>query len=254
MRKILFSIVTCLLFTASLEAKTIVIAADRWCPFNCEPNSEHPGVLIEIAKYAFEKEGYTVEYRILPWLRAVKAAREGVIDGVIGAVKSEVPEFIFPEKEQLKDRSCFYVNNNNSWFYRGVESFAFAKLGVISGYSYTEEIDHYIDENTSSFKVTEISGPENLTDRLTKLLLLKRVDVIIKSRVIQGYYFKQHNQINNIKEAGCLAQDEKIYIAFTPKKNSSKKYAQILSKGIVQMQRSGKLQQILTNYGIEAYK
>lgn len=251
MQKFLLILFSYFLFAPLSVADNIILAADRWCPYNCEPNTEHPGVLIEIAKYAFEKEGHTVEYVILPWLRAVQEARKGMIDGVVGAVKNETPDFVFPEKEQLQDKSCFYVTNDSSWAFQGVDSFATAKLGVISGYTYSEEIDHYIKENKNGYNVTEISGPEHLTDRLVKLLLLNRVDVIIKSSVIQGYYLKQHNQVNKVKKAGCLELVDKIYIAFSPNKESSKQYAQILSKGIEQLKRSGKLQQILANYGIE---
>ncbi|MEI6126843.1 MAG: hypothetical protein WCQ99_09875 [Pseudomonadota bacterium] len=32
--------------------------ADVWCPYNGESDADRPGILIEIAKYAFESQGH----------------------------------------------------------------------------------------------------------------------------------------------------------------------------------------------------
>ncbi len=43
-------------------ADTITIAADNWCPMNCEPESKEPGFMVEIAQSILAKAGHKVVY------------------------------------------------------------------------------------------------------------------------------------------------------------------------------------------------
>ena len=46
-----------------LTAKTVVLVADEWCPYNCAPNSDKPGYVVEIAELVFAEAGHTVIYK-----------------------------------------------------------------------------------------------------------------------------------------------------------------------------------------------
>lgn len=65
-------------------ADTIILVADKWCPYNCTPETERPGFLVEIARRAFELAGHKLEYRLMPWKRAVTEAKRGNVNGIIG--------------------------------------------------------------------------------------------------------------------------------------------------------------------------
>lgn len=47
---------------------------------------------------------------------------------------------------------------------------------------------------------------------------------------------------------------EKIYIAFSPEIKDSQRYAQILSKGIKELRKSGRLKEILSKYDLMDWK
>lgn len=47
-------------------ADVITLVADEWCPYNCTPDTDHPGFMIEIAQYAFEHAGHTIVYTTIP--------------------------------------------------------------------------------------------------------------------------------------------------------------------------------------------
>lgn len=44
----------------------------------------------------FEPRGITVDYRVVPWGDALKAAAAGRLDGVIGANRSEAAQLLVP--------------------------------------------------------------------------------------------------------------------------------------------------------------
>ena len=45
-----------------------------------------------------------------------------------------------------------------------------------------------------------------------------------------------------------------IYIAFSPKRADSQRYARMLSEGVVQLRRTGRLAVILSKYGLKDWK
>ena len=67
------------------QADTWSIRADSWCPYNCEPSDNHSGYMIEIIELAAKSAGHKVDYKIVPWSRALVDVRLGQINGVVGA-------------------------------------------------------------------------------------------------------------------------------------------------------------------------
>ena len=90
------------LFVSILRAEnaTIVIGADIWCPVNCEPNSDHPGYMIEIANKIFKEQAVKVEYQVMPWARAIVEAEKGNIQAIVGAFKGDA-HTLFIHKKNL---------------------------------------------------------------------------------------------------------------------------------------------------------
>ncbi len=77
-------------------AETITLAADVWCPFNCNPGGDPPGYMVEVAKAVFEPRGHTVTYRVLPWARAVAFPGGETLPASSGHIKRTSPTSSFP--------------------------------------------------------------------------------------------------------------------------------------------------------------
>lgn len=233
------------------EADHIVIAADRWCPINCEPDSEAPGIMVEIAQQVFTRAGHDVEYRLMPWARAIQEARQGKITGIIGAFIGDAPDFIFPDTELMTiSGSAFFVPKDSQWVYEGPSSLSDVILGAILQYDYGETLDSYIEKHKDTRQVQIISG-ENPLERNIQKLLLGRIDVIIESPPVFWYTASQMGVKDSLKFAGQASAAEKCFIAFSPAIDKSEVYARILSDGVDKLRQSGKLQEILRKYGSE---
>ncbi len=239
---------------SAVHADKITVRADMWCPFNCDPQANQPGFMIEIAKRIFEKEGHTLDYQILNWARAIVQTREGHYNAIVGAAKSDAPDFIFPEKELGWAGDCFYTTKNFQWQYNGLRSLTQISLGVINDYSYGEEIDRYVEKNrtSNSNKVQVVSGNTALQQNVAKLLK-NRIQVLIETKPVMEHFLQKDGSIHLVREAGCLpiADDDKVYIAFSPKHPKSKIYARLLSEGIDALRHSGDLKTILASYGTQ---
>ena len=235
------------IFTSKIYADEIIIAADDWSPISCSPDSENPGILIEIADSIFSQNNDTIVYLQIPWKRAITMARQGKINGIVGAFYGDAPDFIFPENEQIILTNAFYVCQDNDWNFRGKKSLESVRLGYINGYDYGEFVNNYI-KNASNNNVLMISGKSNLTSRLMSLLTANRVDVIVETNLVFLYRAEQLGQSSLFRFAGNASEPMKTFIAFSPNDPKSKKYAQILSDGMITIQNNGIYDKILKKY------
>ena len=227
----------------------ITLVADEWCPYNCVPNTDTPGFMIEIAQYAFERLGHTIHYEKTPWARAIRGTREGRYDGIVGTGREETPDFVFPEHELGRAVHVFYVRQGAAWKYGGLASLEEISLGVIRDYSYGNLYETYIEPNKADGKrIQMVSGAVGLMQNIKKLLA-GRIDALIEDRAVFQNFLYQANLPDQFEEAG-VAYEEDVYIAFSPSHPHATEYAGILSAAVVELRTSGKLTTILIKYGL----
>ncbi|MBC7185238.1 MAG: ABC transporter substrate-binding protein, partial [Marinobacter sp.] len=161
---------------ASPDRPKVVIAADPWCPHNCQAGSDREGYMVEIAREAFGLAGIDVKYVNMSWARALQQARDGYIDAVVGALPEDAPDFIFPEEAIGFSSIALYTYPDNDWNYNGTESLQDQTLLAINGYAYSPELDDYIKEHQEDpERVWILSGPAPLS-RAIELLESHRSD------------------------------------------------------------------------------
>lgn len=239
------------------QTETITLVADGWCPYNCEPNSDRPGYIVELAKTAFAKHNITVKYSNLPWARAIEETRQGKYDGIIGAYYSDAPDFIFPANPQGICKFSFFVKNDDPWKYDGIPSLENRALGVINDYSYSKKLDQYINDNKNDPTRVQILSGDNALDSNVKKLLAGRINTFIEDTKVISYYLSppEYEEVREaIVKAGSLPDNDdgngSIYIAFNPNHPKSKYYADLLSEETARMRENGELDAILSKYGI----
>ena len=247
----LIFLINLFVFAIPAMADEITIVADKWAPYCGKPNSTHPGYGIEITKHVFEKAGHTVLYKIVPWSRAIMDTRAGKFNAIIGAFKKEAPDFVFPEEEFGMTKNTFFAASGSTWRYKGLKSLQTMEIGVIKGYSYGEELDTYLKENTQ--QVQYVHGEDPLLKNIRKLLA-GRFDVLIEDENVLLQKVKEMGVADKVVNVGGTGVSGKVYIAFSPIISNSKQYAEIFTKGIRKLKDSGKLQLILAKYGLTYWK
>lgn len=217
--------------SGALRADTITLVADPWCPYNCQPDSAFPGILIEVAQRAFERSGHAITYKTMPWTRAIKSVRVGRYDGIVGTGPEETPDFVFTDREILSVDHTFFVRRDDTWRYRDLASLARRKLGVVSGYSYGDLHHRYVQPHAEDAdRVLIVTGSEPL-ERLLEFLVVRRIDTLIEDRTAFRYNLRGREALALVKPAGVFAK-ETIYIAFSPANERAPEYARILSRYI----------------------
>lgn len=216
---LLFAFINMLLcFPCSAAGDTITIAADQWCPYNCEPDSKSPGYGIEIADKIFEDAGHQIQYKILPWTRAIAATKNGAYGAVIGATKEEVPDFIIPEEEIGISRNVFFVRKGDPWRFKGVETLKEIRVGLIRDYSYGETCDYFFAAHKGN---ADYVGGDEAMELNIKKLLKGRITTFIADPNVLVLTAEKMGCLDEIEEAGEIGKGDKIYIAFSPENPKS---------------------------------
>ena len=234
-----------------IEADTITIAADHWYPYNGDPDSENCGYCIDIAKLVFSYAGHEIDYKLVPWTRALKDTKEGKYNAVVGALINEVPDFILPEEEIGLSEVAFFTRKDSSWTFHGYNSLISVITGAISRYSYGKEIDNFFKKNPSV--VQYVHGEDPLRNNIKKLLA-GRIDVIVADPNVFMYKSGEMNCSDQLRYAGSLKNKEKVYIAFSPAIDKSKEYARIFSEGLRRIKKDGSMEVILKKYNLKYWK
>jgi polar amino acid transport system substrate-binding protein len=245
-----FFLMACLVSNNSY-ARTIKLVTDPWCPFACSAEADRPGYMIEIANEIFNPKKIAIEYKTLPFARAVLDVENGLAEGLVGEQKIPArKKFKFPSEEQGQARACFYVDVNSTWRFKDLSTLKGKVAGIIDSYTYGAEMDQVLVN--SGAKIEKSYGEQALENNISKLIS-QRVDVIIEYEQVMNYYLSTHSK-TRIRNAGCDTKSYKIYIAFSPEGKHSFGDAEILSQGMKTLRKNGKLKTILRRYGLSDWK
>ncbi len=237
-----------LLIAAPLRAETITLVADVWPPYNNEADAEKPGYGVEMMKTIFGAAGHQIDYRVIPWNRAIKMVQEGKADAVIGATTEEVPEFIFPERAFGISKIGFYVPEKSEWRYQDIGSLNGMRIGAIKGFEYGEELDGYFIQHSDR---VQFVYDDNATATNLKKLLRGRIDTFVEDVNVVEAVATQMGISNQIKWAGDADKGLPVYIAFSPQNPKSARYAALFSEGLAHLRSTGELANILQKYGLQ---
>jgi polar amino acid transport system substrate-binding protein len=242
------------LLPATGNADVITLRADTWCPYTCDPKSPKPGFMIELAKQSLEPAGHTIDYKTLNWARAIKETRIGKYSAIVGAAKSDAPDFVFPGEANGSQNMCFFTLADNKWRYQSVKSLENILLGAINEYSYGDDIDAYIKKNGTNPKLLDLIGSENPMALNVKKLLNKRIGAFVDDRDATSTFLKtQGDSAQKIQLAGCATSSD-LFIALSPKNPKSEELAKLIQDKIAAMRKDGTLKKLLNSYGVEDWK
>ncbi len=245
-KRVLSAILTLLPIAAG--ADTIVLAADPWCPYNCEPGGERPGFMVGVAREALEPYGHTIEYRSIAWARALAQAEAGTINGVIGAIPEEAPTFVFGSPIGTYEDTVVF-RKGEAFEVNSPDDLSGLRIGAINGYEYYGPVSQYIDKHRNDRTLVQYaSGDDALSINLRKLAA-GRLDLVAEVRAVLDYRIAELGLESALEIVRADPQSD-LYIAFSPALETSGLYVSQLSEGVARLRESGRYQEILGAYGL----
>lgn len=191
---------------ASELPTSITLAATDWCPFTCAA-AQNGRVETQLRRYLAR---LNIELNIVyyPWIRALRLAEQGEVDGVVTLSKGESSVLVHGQVPLHYFQDCFYTRSNDGWQYHAIDDLIGKRLGSVDGYSYTPEIDAYIRDFPKHG--AQLSGV-NTVPRLLGMLESGSIDTAIAEQSIAALWLKSFD----VQQASCLAP-QPLFVAFNP--------------------------------------
>lgn len=249
----ILSLLACLALSGLARGETLVVAADIWCPINCEPGSARPGIFVELARDIFAEAGIEVRYEARNWARVLQEVRRGEINAAVGAGVEDAPDFIFTPTPVALSRNCFYTRQDSTWHFTGIDALANVRLGVINDYSYGEELNAYVAAQRGHADRVQVASGDKALDLNLSKLTHQRLDALIENSWVVQSRLAALGRSGELREAGCREPDVPIYLAFSPALEDSPRHAELFEQGLRRYRADGRLQALLKAYGVEKH-
>jgi polar amino acid transport system substrate-binding protein len=250
-----FGIGAFVLASGYASAQTIVVAADAWCPYNCEPKAKNPGYVVEILRSAYSAKGISVDYRVLPRTRALLDTQSGKVGAVIAANEKEATEYqlITGDEPIGMARGCVFVPSSSSFKYRAIKDLdGLTSVGVVGGIVYQHAFGDWLRRPENRPKIHEVFA-DDASARRAAMMIRGRLDGIFEDYTEMAYVLETKGLQSQIVSAGCQ-NPSPLYVAFSAKHPRGRELVAALDLEVRKMRKSGSIQEILTKYGLEDWK
>ncbi len=234
---VLFAAGTC------FGATEITAASDPWPPFT-NPDTPEQGLSLEVARSAFETQGYTIAMNFVPWARAENGVREGTYDILTNMwmTESRKQDFLFSEpyaENQIK----FIKRKGEPFVYTGLESLKGLTVGVVRGYGYGDDF-----WNAPDFE------REEANDLVTnvKKVVAGRVDLTLEDEIVARYILSQKapELLEQIEFTQGSLSSNKLYVTAGLKHPKHQELVEAFNKGLEEIKANGTYNAIFAKYGI----
>ncbi|HFQ5377020.1 TPA: transporter substrate-binding domain-containing protein [Vibrio vulnificus] len=242
MNKLLF-VVTTLLLSFLSHSATITAAQDPWAPF-VQQNNANPGISVEIVIEAFKTQGHDVDFKIMPWTRALNEVKDGRVDVLVATwFTQERTSYLNYSQPYLENSLKFIKRSGDGFEYNGMDSLSGKNVGIIRNYGYGDEF----------LKATNFNKPEaNDLVANAKKLLAKRIDLTLEDELVAkatlsgaGMKLSDFDFTNNALSVNPLHVTSGLANA----KNGE--IIEAFNKGLAEIKANGTFDKILMKYGIK---
>ena len=236
------------LWALPAQAEEIILAADPWCPFNCQPGAEKPGVQVDILRAIMDVHDITVTYQIMPYNRAIRLAEENRIDGVFAAAPSESKILIFPQTPIGETVNVAVTHHSNAFQFNQLSDLVGQTIILARGYTYGPKFDPFVT-TAPDLTITYLHGNAILPQAL-RLLAAKRADIYIEDESVIHYALQQRGLEKTYRIAGRVTAPFPVFTAFAPRSNARLDLALKVDQGLKALHQSGQLSRLFQRYGL----
>jgi polar amino acid transport system substrate-binding protein len=209
----------------------LVFLYNEYPPFEYKTEKGHAGISIERIEKAAAKADILVEFRHIPWSRALYMMKTGQADAIFSLYKTkERGKYLDYVQTPLAEAQDVIISLNSATYQ--INSFDELKkyrIGLIQDNSHGKLFDELQGLN-KDFSVSKDIF-------LIKKLLAKRIELIVITKEVFLHLIKVHHfERSNFKIHPLIVNKEKLYLAFAKKGEKSKALARLFTEKLNEIQ------------------
>lgn len=210
-------------------SNNIQLAATEWCPYVCN-NEKKPGFIVEYLRELLSSYDVSLDVFVLPWSRAIFSARQGTYDGLLTAVPSEAPDFLFSSVATGSYQMCFFGSTELDFHYDNREALQGKTLGIIHNYGYGEPIDGIIEAPVKGESIYPIASSDAL-NQLIEMTRLGRIDLFVEDRMVVANTLIEHPHKTQLGKFSCF-EEIPFFTAISPQNTNVKAWQVFLTQAL----------------------
>jgi len=231
------------MFSIVAHSATITAAQDPWAPF-VQKDKASPGVSVEIITEAFKSQGHTVDFKIMPWTRALNEVKAGKVDVLVATwFTSERTSFLKYSEPYLENSLKFIKRKGDGFEYNGLDSLSGKTVGIIRNYGYGDEF-----LGAKNFKKPEA----NDLVANAKKLMAKRIDLTLEDELVAKSTLSGAGMnVADFEFTANALSVNPLHVTSGLANPNHAQYIEAFNKGLAEIKSNGTFDQILAKYGIK---
>ena len=194
------------------EGRPLVFASDEWCPYVCF-ESTRAGYLVDLVHAVFEAPARPVEIRRMSWLRAIREAEAGRIDGVLGAAPGESDLLLYPERPAAGDPVAFAIRNDDPWTFSDPKDLADRRIGLAQGYRFGPVLDEALSLGSAPTRGIEPLATDRPTWNNLQKLVEGRIDTVLDNGHVLRHEIERSGFFPAVRVVDSGVEN-RVFIAF----------------------------------------
>lgn len=227
-------------------ANTIQLVTDSYIPYSFEENGVIKGIAVDVYKELFQRIGFQVNLKVVPWTRVLEMAKDGETDGIFIAfyVEERALYLEYSKEPLVYETSYIYTRKGSPVIFNGdIHSLEPYQIGAIQDYYMGDSFEQA--EKAGLLKVDRIA---ELSVNIQKLLDGK-IDAMADYEYSTMYYLKQMDVSDKIvQQPAPLTPPTPMYLAFSKKRLPDPDLIRRIDEELVKMKSDGSYQRIMDNY------
>jgi len=235
---------SCVITASYAEEKKIKIGTGEWLPLTGE-KLENGGPINKIASDVLTQLGYQPTFFYNHWEKSIEnvAAGEYAIESCMWKTKEREANFIFTKQPILDGRVVFLKRKGEAWTFKGVNSLAGKKVGIMPGYGF--------DDSFMAAKNFIRDESPDLPSMIKKLVEGK-IDVTLEDESILNHYITkvmpELSQKLELDSTPILRSP--CYLTVSKKLPDAQALADGIDGQLKKMKADKSYQQVLKHYGL----
>jgi polar amino acid transport system substrate-binding protein len=228
-------------FQGVAQEKTIRISTGEYAPWTSE-SSPHGGFMNHVITETFQREGYAVIYRYVPWKRAYEEAKDGDVQAT--SFWANDPDYLqdFYRSDPIATLPVvfFYLRSNPMRAWNTVTDLQGYRIGTMLGDTSSKLLKE------AGLQVEEVATAE----QNIKKLLSGRIDISPKELVLG---LELLNTKFTSEERDLITYDPKPlfespgHLMFSKHEEQAKELVTIFNRGLAKLRAEGRYEQLYQN-------
>jgi len=225
----------------SEKHKIIIYGYTKYMPFMDGNGKDAKGLYPFLVKKIFNKAGYQVDFKIMPWKRALKSGMKG--KGILaGILKNEERSKVMDYSQHFYEEShAIYSLKSAPLNYNNINDLKAKKIGIITAFSYGQAFNQAKENKFFSVKEAKVS------EQNFKQLIRGRLDAVIEEETIATIHLNNLKKNYNILKSKSYILKDGIYIAVA-KSLKQQKILDQFNEALAAMKKDGSYQLIIDKF------